>query len=118
MTTVVVVDATTITGGKAGATASVKFRVTDAGGYVAILQYAFLEHDQADRARMWKLAGGNHKEAPGGGWVEPGAPLQIKVTFARVDGSNANRIKEQTVENPRLSYYGATTLNAILAGMI
>ena len=105
--------------GKAGATASVKVRVTEKLGYVAQLRYVYSEHDPADRAKMWKLANSDHKQLPDGRWFGPGAPpLLIKVAFRRVDGDSAGLILEKTIENPQLNSWGATTLNAPLAGML
>lgn len=105
--------------GKAGTEASVKVRVTEKLGYVALLSYEYAEHDPVDRAKMWKLAHGDHQQLPDGRWFGPGPPpLLIKLTFRRLDGGGTEPILEKTIENPQLQSWGATSLSAPLAGLV
>lgn len=99
--------------GKIGATVTTKFLVRERQTYAFTLRYEYKENDQVDRARVWKLSGGSIRESPGK-WVEPGAPLKIRVNVSeQVDGGE-RLVTEKIVERPRLSSWGAANLDAEL----
>ncbi len=99
--------------GPAGATANADFEVPQTQTYAFSLEYFYKEGDQADRAQVWKLAGGSVQESPGK-WVEPGAPLRVHVRVVQKQGGAELPIAEQMVGNPRLSSWGSGTLSAEL----
>ena len=99
--------------GKVGAAATAEFHVRERQTYAFTLRYEYKEHDQIDRAQVWRLAGGAELERPGK-WVEPGASLKIRVSVSQREGGGERPITERVVERPRLSSWGATDLNAEL----
>jgi hypothetical protein len=98
---------------KAGSNASMDFVIDEKKFYAVTLQYSFDEKNSSDRRRVWNLAGGS-EEIGAGEWAEPGAPLEIHVEIFRVTNGSKEKISTTQATNPRLSSWGAETLNAQL----
>lgn len=99
--------------GTMGASTTAKFLVRERQTYAFTLRYEYKENDQVDRARVWKLAGGSIRQSPGT-WVEPGAPLKIRVNVFQQENGGERLVADKTVERPRLSSWGAGNLDAEL----
>ena len=103
-------------GGENRATVTAEFLVRERQTYAFTLRYEYKENDQADRAQVWKLAGGSIRESPGK-WIEPGAPLKIRVNVSQQEDGRERLVVEKIVERPRLSSWGAANLDAELVAV-
>lgn len=102
---------------KAGSKAGAEVRIIERQTYAFELQYFHKENDQDDRANTWNLAGGSLKDKSGK-WVEPGAPLRIKLKIIRRLERGEQIQFEEDISNPRLTSWGGNSLDAKLANVL
>ncbi|WP_148662116.1 DUF5625 family protein [Paraburkholderia phytofirmans] len=98
---------------KSGIFLECEFSIKNKGFYAVILEYFFDQKIPGDRARVWALVGGPGEEIVGGR-TNRGAPLSLKVELNRMVGKGLESISKQNVDRPRLSSWGADTLDARL----
>jgi len=101
---------------KAGYKVESEFRIVERQTYAFELQYFPIENDQVDRDRVWKLAGG-HFIDEAGKWVEPGAPLRIKLKIIQIRDGSEQSLFEENIANPHLSSW-SWDLDAKLANVL
>lgn len=102
---------------KAGYKVESELRIVERQTYTFELQYFFRENDQADRAKVWKLAGGSLKDKTGTR-VELGAPLRIKLKIIRKLEDNEQPQLEKNIANPHLYSWGGDSLNSKIANIL
>jgi len=102
---------------KAGSKVETELKIIELQTYAFNLQYTFRENDQADRARVWNLAGGSVKDEAGR-WIELGAPLKIKLKIFRKNEGVEQSVYEGSISSPHLSSWGGNSLNAKLANVL
>lgn len=99
--------------GQVGATATARIQVQEPLTYAATLRYEYKENDPVERAKQWELAGGS-KKISSGKWVEPCAPLKIRVKVHQLHSQSPQPLTEKIVERPCLSSWGGTSLDSEL----
>jgi len=99
------------------------FVISEKQTYAFELEYFFKKGDRTDRARVWGLVGGPYREkAPRKGVlgkeVEMGAPLQIRLKIKKSSENKESFIFSKIISNPRLTSWGANSLNAKLTNIM
>ncbi|MGF6903009.1 DUF5625 family protein [Paraburkholderia phytofirmans] len=98
---------------KSGSFLECEFSIEKKGFYDVSLEYFFDKKIPGDRGRVWGLVGGPIEEVIGKR-INRGAPLLINVEMDRVVDTGWESISNKSVDRPRLSSWGADTLDATL----
>jgi hypothetical protein len=85
---------------KAGTTVETEMRIVEHHDYIFSLCFTYKEGDQADRARVKKLVGNNHKDG------DPGIPTPLKLKVSVIEPAGERVIVDKEVLELRLRSWG------------
>jgi hypothetical protein len=98
---------------KVGTKIETEIDVVDYRNYIFSLRFMFNEHDQSDRARIYKLVGDRPHVNTNDG--DPGVPTPLDFGISQIDASGEKPISDQELKELRLMSWGGDTFDKHIA---